>query len=319
MTSLVWRLHRNQVVWAAAALAGLTVLLVVTGAVMIGDYHRALANCAASGSCSDLSDQLFRGDGAIFDVVNLTVVVPLLFGLFWGAPMVAKEIEDGTHNLAWTQGVSRRRWLSVNLGWALLAAALWAAVLTSVVSWWRTPENALDSRLTAFDVQGIVPVAYAVFAVALGIAVGTLVRRVLPALAVTLGVFVAVRIAVANYLRPHFMAPVRTISNIVVSMKEGAAAITLPGVPPHAWLLNGGLVGPNGQLDPQIPDACRQAIGNGFGVPGQCLAAHGFRQETIFQPASRFWPFQGYETAIFVVLALVAIGLTYWRLQRRDA
>lgn len=320
MTFLVWRLHRNQVLWAAGALAALGVLLIVTGVHMIDDYHRALSDCAATNSCGDLSSQLFRGDGAIFDVVNLTVVVPLLFGLFWGAPLVAKEIEDGTHNLAWTQGVSRRRWLSVNLAWVMLAAVLWAVALTSLVSWWRTPENALDSRLTAFDVQGIVPIAYAVFAVALGIAVGTFVRRVLPALAVTLGVFVAVRVAVGNYLRPHFMTPIRVVTKIVVTTKgAGSALISLPGVPQHAWVLNGGLVGPNGQLDAPLPDACRQIIGNGFSLPGQCLAAHGFRQETIYQPDSRFWPFQGFESAIFVALALVAIGLTYWWLSRRDA
>jgi hypothetical protein len=317
VTYLVWRLHRNQLVWAGAALAALTAVLVITGVHMIDDYHRALADCAATNSCGDLSGQLFRGDGAIFDVVNLTVVVPLLFGLFWGAPLVAKEIEDGTQNLAWTQGVSRRRWLSVNLGWMLLAAALWAAALTALVSWWRTPENALDSRLTAFDIQGIVPVAYAVFAVALGIAVGTLVRRVLPALAVTLGVFVGIRVAVANYLRPRFMAPIHVITSIVVPGPTGK--IALPGVPPHAWLLNGGIVGPNGQLDPPIPDACRLPLGKGFGVPGQCLAAHGLRQESIYQPISRFWPFQGYETAIFLALAVLAIGLTYWRVLRRDA
>ncbi len=41
-----------------------------------------------------------------------------------------------------------------------------------------------------FDVQGIVPVGYALFAVVLGLAAGTIVRRTLPALAITLGVFV---------------------------------------------------------------------------------------------------------------------------------
>jgi hypothetical protein len=320
MTFLVWRLHRNQLLWAAAALAGLTVVLVVTGVHMIDDYHRALADCTATNSCGDLSSQLFRGDGAIFDVVNFTAVVPLLFGLFWGAPLVAKEVDDGTHNLAWTQGVSRRRWLSVSLAWVLLAAVLWALALTSLVSWWRTPENALDSRFGAFDIQGIVPIAYAVFAVALGTAVGTFVRRVLPALAVTLGAFVAIRVAVGNYLRPHFMAPLRVLTNIVVIPKgSGTAMISLPGVPQHAWVLDGGLVGPRGQLDAPIPDECKLFLGKGFGVPGQCLAAHGFRQETLYQPASRFWPFQGYESAIFVALALVAIGLTYWWLSRRDA
>ena len=125
MNHLVWRLHRNQVYFATAALGALAVLLVVTGTVMAHDYHRFLATCAATQSCDEGQGQLFSGDGAIFDIVNLTMVVPLLFGLFWGAPLVAKEFEDGTHNLVWTQGVTRRHWLRTNVTWVLLAAAVW--------------------------------------------------------------------------------------------------------------------------------------------------------------------------------------------------
>ena len=41
---------------------------------------------------------------------------PLLVGLFWGAPVLAREFERGTHRLAWTQSVPRRAWLVVKLG-----------------------------------------------------------------------------------------------------------------------------------------------------------------------------------------------------------
>jgi hypothetical protein len=204
---LIWRLHRNQVNFAAAGLGVLAVLLVVTGLTMANDYHVFLRTCAATQSCADGQGQLFSGDGAIMDVVNLTVAVPLLLGLFWGAPLIAKDLEDGTHNLAWTQGVTRRHWLRTNVVWVLLAAALWGAVIAALVSWWRGPENALGTRFDAFDVQGFVPVAYALFAVALGLGVGSLFRRVLPAIATTLGIFVALRVAIGVYVRPHFMTP----------------------------------------------------------------------------------------------------------------
>jgi len=74
-----------------------------------------------------------------------------------------------------------------------------------LVTWWRSPENALgipDSRLAAgvFDIQGIVPVAYSVSAVALGIAAGSMFRRVLPAMAVTLGAFTVSRLAPARFV-----------------------------------------------------------------------------------------------------------------------
>jgi hypothetical protein len=314
---LVWRLHRNQAYFAVGALAVLTVILLVTGITMADDYRRALADCTATQSCSDLGSELFRGDGAIIDLVDLTLVVPLLFGLFWGAPLLAKEFEDGTHNLAWTQGVSRRHWLRVNLIWSLLAAALWGAALGALVSWWRYPENALNTRFGAFDIQGIVPVAYALFAVALGIAVGSVLRRVLPSLAVTLAVFVGIRVAVGIYLRPHYLAP---LTKVFPLQGRGAA-------PPSSWVLSSGLVSPSGAfLGPgldissaQIPKACTTTFPGGKGVFGQCLSSHGFRMMVTYQPGSRFWTFQGMEAALFVLLAAGLVGFTVWRVLSHDA
>ena len=316
MNQLIWRLHRSQAFFATGALAVFVVLLLVTGVVMADDYHRFLATCALTQSCSNGQGQLYSGDGAIFDIVNLTIVVPLLFGLFWGAPLVAKELEDGTHNLVWTQGVTRRHWLSSNVLWCLTAAAVWGAAISVLVMWWRGPENALGSRFDAFDQQGIAPIAYALFAVALGIAVGSFFKRVLPAIATTLGAFVLVRVAVGVYLRPHYLAPlVRT------------APQTGPGSYPPAgsWLISQGLVDPhghfiNGGLVPSdLPAACRSGLAVDKGSLVPCLSSHGFMNQFIFQPASRFWAFQGIESALFVVLAAGLIGISYWRVLGRDA
>ena len=314
MSHLVWRLHRTQVYFAAGALAALAVLLVVTGTAMSHDYQRFLADCAATQSCGDGQGQLYSGDGAIFDIVNLTMVVPLLFGLFWGAPLVAKEIEDGTHNLVWTQGVTRVHWMRTNVTWVLLAAAAWGSAMAGLVSWWRTPENALGSRFDAFDVQGVVPVAYSLFAVALGIAVGSMFSRVLPAIATTLGAFVAVRVAVGVYLRPHLLAPLTTLGSLAGSR-----------APSGSWVISSGLVGPGGQMlghslfAGQIPAACQTG---GIGQKGlllPCLVAHGYHQVVTYQPASRFWAFQGMEAAIFLVLAAALTAVAFRRVLTRDA
>ena len=315
MNALVWRLHRNQVWFALGALALFGVLLLVTGTVMANEYRSALASCQATRSCGDLVGQLFRGDGAIQDLVDLTLVVPLLLGLFWGAPLLSKEFEDDTHSWAWTQGVSRRRWLRANIGWALLAATLWGAALTALVSYWRYPENALYSRFQAFDVQGVVPVAYAIFAVSLGIAVGSVVRRVLPSLAVTLGLFVGLRALVGVYLRPHYMSPVTKLFPPVGSSSS----------PPGAWVLSTSFVNGHGvNLGAGfpvlgLPAQCRTALLKGSGVNGRCLTAHGFHQLVTYQPDSRFWAFQGIEAALFLVLGIAAIGFAWWRVLSRDA
>ena len=101
---------------APASWVALGILLWITGVVMADDYHAALAAVQRSECLQHLS--LFRGDGAIIDTVNLTIAAPLVLGLFWGAPLIAREIETGTHTLVWTQGVSRRRWLAGKLSTA---------------------------------------------------------------------------------------------------------------------------------------------------------------------------------------------------------
>jgi hypothetical protein len=315
VNQLIWRLHRNQVYFAAAGLFVLAVLLTITGVRMADDYHAFLRTCAATSSCADGQGQLFSGDGAIFDIVNLTIAAPLLLGLFWGAPLVAKDFEEGTHNLVWTQGVTRRQWLRANVIWLLLAAALWGSAIAALASWWRSPENALGSRFDAFDIQGLVPVAYALFAVALGLAMGSLFRRVVPAIATTLAVFVAARIAIGFYVRPYFMTP---LSHVYALAGSGS------NPPPGSWVISQGLAARSGHslgsLTPGvIPAACQPgASGDKSGVVG-CLASHGFGQVITFQPGSRFWAFQGLEASIFVIAAAALIGLAFWRVLSKDA
>jgi len=212
---LIWRLHRNQAYVAGAALAALTCLLVLTGIAMARDYHAFLATCGTTRSCGDATQLLFRGDGAITTLVDATMAVPLLLGLFWGAPLLAPDFETGTHNLAWTQAVTRRAWLSRNVLWAIAGAAAWGAGTAILVSWWRGPQNAVGVpvRLATFtfDIQGIAPAAYSVFAVALGIAAGSIFRRVLPAMAVTFTAFAGLRFLIAEYARSHYLTAITSV------------------------------------------------------------------------------------------------------------
>ena len=40
------------------------------------------------------------------------ILLAAVIGVFWGAPLVARELEQGTQRLVWTQSVTRRRWFS---------------------------------------------------------------------------------------------------------------------------------------------------------------------------------------------------------------
>ena len=95
MTWLTWRQHRIQLLTGAALLAALTVLLLVTGLQMAAQYHSAIAACTANHSCTSQGG-LFLGNRAVGFLVIMTLGAPVLAGLFWGAPLVAAELETGT-------------------------------------------------------------------------------------------------------------------------------------------------------------------------------------------------------------------------------
>jgi hypothetical protein len=312
---LIWRLHRGQAYIAGGALVVLTAVLLITGIALSRTYHGFVTGCVTAHDCAN-TGQVFGGYGLITDLLFATMAIPGLFGLFWGAPLLGKEYEDGTHGLAWTQGVTRRRWLSRTVAWALLAALGWGGVMAALVSWWRGPANALaypGVRLDTgfFDIQGIVPVAYSVFAVALGIAAGAAFRRVLPAMATTVAVFTGLRFLIAEYVRPHYLTPA---SRLLPLRTNG-------GLPPGSWVLSNVVTGPGGQSYPSmtfqdIPAACR---GQGATPSPSCMAAHGFHILVTYQPADRFWAFQGIETGIFLVLAAALIAVTFRLVLARDA
>ena len=324
MTWLVWRLHRTQLYIAAALLAALTILLLVTGLQMASQYHSALAACGASHSCATLASTLFLGSHAVGFGVIMTLGVPALFGLFWGAPLVASELETATSQFAWMQSVTRKRWLAVTAGWMLLAAAAWGGAVSGLVTWWSGPDNALQLdqfKPGRFDIMGIVPVGYALFAMALGLCAGALARRTLPALAVTLAGFIVVRSVVTLWLRPHYISAV-TVTYKLFSGYTPAGSY---------WQLAQGIRNPAGQLVPApngaaidgiplgyLPSACA-AAGKGGPPTASCrqaLAAfHGF---ITYQPASRYWAFQGIEFGIFAALAALLIAVTAVVLLRRD-
>jgi len=255
--------------------------------------------------------------------------------VFWGGPLVARELETGTIQFAWMQSITRSRWLTVKVGWALLAAAAWGGAVSALVTWWSSPANALNHQNFQpgqFDIQGIVPVGYALFAVALGITSGALLRRTLPAMAITLGVFTFLRLVIGQDLRSHYLT---TLTKTFTFLHPPALQALPKG---SYWLVSGGLVGPDGQAASSqaygrpgisfggvpislstMPSACRALVFQGPLKFGSCLTAHGYRGLITCQPASRYWTFQGIETGIFVLLAAALIAVTAIVVLRRDA
>ncbi len=209
MIWLTWRQHRTQLLAGAVALALIAAALLLTGFGIAATFRDSgLADClAAPGRDCEAVQNLFDNRYVNLQfTIPLFLVLPALLGIFWGAPLVARELEHGTHRLAWTQGVSRLRWAGTKVVTLAGAAVLGAALLAWLLSWWSRPFVASsDNRFSfgVFDLRGIVPVAYALFALAVGVAAGTLIRRTVPAMAATVGVYAAVRLVVELWVRPH--------------------------------------------------------------------------------------------------------------------
>jgi hypothetical protein len=327
VTWLTWRQYRSQAVIGGVLLAALSGLLAATWIPMAAQWHSALAACAADGTCGRLSSTLSLGNHAVGFLVIMTLGVPAVLGMLLGAPLVAYEAETSARIFAWTQGVIRRRWLAVKGGWVLLAAAVIGGAVSALVTWWEGPNNALYGDAfssSRFDLMGIVPVGYALFAVALGIAAGTFVRRVVPAIGITLAGYVAVRAVIDLWVRPHFMGAITQVYAMTGTWAPTGSAWQLAAgvVTPGGALLtmqDGSDIAPN-VMSNWVPQACQAGSVRGAqsGVLS-CMQSAGFRQFITYQPADRYWPFQFIEAGIFVALTAGLIAATFAVINRRDA
>lgn len=314
MMRLTWRQLRLPAISTGTILALLAVFLLLTDRAMTS-YMRTsgLTAClAAHGDCS-VATELFRGNyGNLLDLIGWLNFVPMLAGLFWGAPLIARELEQGTFRLAWTQSVTRRRWLAVKLGTLVVGAVAVAIALTALFTWWFQPfvqaRVAQGGRIapSVFDFQGTVLAAYTLYAFALGAAAGAVLRRTLPAMAVTLGGFLLVRLSV-RAARGHFLAPLVRLMPFTGSRTAA---------PADSWVLSTQLVDAQGKVldQGQLPLLCSPTVGR---VPTQCLVEHHLQLRQLYQPGSRFWALQGIETGIFVAVSVALLGLAAWWTLRR--
>jgi hypothetical protein len=338
MTWLTWRQYRVQAAVAALVLAVFATVLLVTGFQLAAQWHTLLASCTASRTCASLQEGgTSLGSVLGHDIAILSMLAPALFGVLVGAPLVAHELEARTSDFVWAQSITRTHWLAVKVGWVLLAAAVWGSAIAVLVTWWSGPRNAAFAdafQANYFDQQGLVPVAYSVFATALGIAAGAVLRRTLPAIAIVIGGFIGMRLWISQDLRMHFMTPVTTFYGVAANFNPPAGSINTGGglINKAGQLVTGsfGNVLIDGVPSTSLPAACQRLIpasANGPNGPSGatlnavygCLQQAGYRQFISYQPISRYWAFQGIETGIYLAVAAALIAITFYAVRRRDA
>ncbi len=312
MAWVTWRQHRPQLVAGLGLLVALAVAAFGTHLPIQAAYHRdALSDCLPPTSRSGC-DIIIRHFQSEFEswvaALRGLAVLPALAGLFVGAPLLARELEHGTYRFAWTQSVTRRRWLLSKT--ALLAGAtiVAGAAASAIVMWWRSPFDTLEGRMapSGFDVEGLVVPAYALFALAIGVLAGLVYRRTVAAMTATLVVFVSTRVVVLKFLRPHFLAPLHSSVSATDSARQGGD-----------WVLSDILVDAGsrritaGREDLAVLHAQQAGID-----PHTYLVTLGWKRVISYQPAGRFWTFQLIEASLFIALAVAVVLTTLWLVRR---
>ena len=344
---------RVQAITAAVALIAFAVLLAATGPHLADLYAASgLRGCQPASCVQQASSFLQQVDStgpyaAVYPIsIILIALAPAVIGLFWGAPLLARELETGTFALVWSQSVTRARWLAVKLIVGGLAAMAITEALSLLFAWWAAPLGraaglggsgnlALDQfNPLAFVTRGITPLGYAAFAFTLGVTAGALIRRTVPAMAVTLAIFAALQIATPLWIRPnlfpasHTTVPIAinngTTLNLYTTHSPHTFIFTLAtddglAGQPGAWIRSSGAADAAGHpVSTVVPPACSPAASRGGPGPAlaNCLTSRGIRIAVTYQPASRYWPLQWTETGIYLVLSLALAGYCFRRLSR---
>jgi hypothetical protein len=351
VTRFAWLQARTQTITVAVLLAALAITTGITGVQLSHLYHQLVAPCIATQSCGVGVDQFLNHDNFLQGALMFLLrIAPAVVGVFWGGPLIARELETGTYRLAWTQAVSRQRWVLTKLAFVGGTAIVVAGVLTLTITWWyRALDSLNDGMWGVFDARDVVPIGYTFFAFMLGALAGAIIRRTVPAMAASLGLFVFARIAIQLWVRPHLLSPRHLIAPVTnegfgfFSRNGGPMVLDIKaGGPQGSWVLSSQLVDKSGhvasvaeraafltQYCPNIgppppiggggekhavpvPQGIHQAIDT-----CQAAAAQQFHVLVTYQPASHFWPFQWLELGIYVLLGLMAAGLCFWWVTRR--
>ncbi|WP_316525591.1 ABC transporter permease [Kitasatospora brasiliensis] len=263
------------------------------------------AGCESSSSWSDkncwnLVSPLHYPTFWYTDILQPAVTaVPLLIGVFIGAPLLAQEHERGTIRLIRAQSVSPIRWLAVRLAVPGLAVLAVSGVLATLMTWvWWTDivhgSGAFDPpfQFFTYPVLGLAPIAWSLFALALGVLVGQLIRRTLPAMVLT-GALVAAIHGLVLWARPSLYPAVDRVAALRTTE------------PTNSWLLDRGIVLADGSR------VSTSACGFSFSTDCDDATASWLR----YHPADHLVPVQLVETGLLLTLTLLLLLAAFRRIR----
>ncbi|GHO80753.1 transporter [Ktedonobacter sp. SOSP1-85] len=289
MTWLTWRQYRVVLLCAIVALTlyALAVVIVLNANVQPGPWY--------------MFKSMVLGFGNLWPQL-----IGLIVATFIGAPLIAREREQGTHHLAWTQGIARTRWLAVKLGLLVLVLVILSigfALLANKRFEFETNTAANHSMITVLGVRvvgswrgffftSIVPVVLVVFALMLGVAVGCFVRRNVPAMTIAFTLFLVVFLALTNWYA--YLLPPRTYiwdqqHDYPQDLLQEAAIVKMVNIDQQ------------GNEIKNISAYCHLSSSNSQEI-NECIGSTPIK--ITYQPEENYWPLQWIVSGILLVLSL---------------
>jgi ABC-type transport system involved in multi-copper enzyme maturation permease subunit len=317
MIWVTWRQHRVTVITLPALLGGIGVFLLFMGLKIHHDYA-VLTACHpfSSNTCQNLNTTFNRTDWVIGNVLGILMnLTPVLLGAFAGAPVLARELETGTFRYAWTQGIGRARWTIAKLILLAVVVVAVTAAFGELFAWFFAPfvpqEDLTVYTASVFDTRPVAFAAWTLAAFALSAFFGMLFRRIIPAMAVTLGVYLGLAL-LAWDVRKYY--PLSLVSS---NPSIGSGRVT-PGDP---WVVSQWFTGRGGQTVSQA--VVNRVVGqyqiNSSAQLNRVLTQHGYTGWTRYIPVSRFWPMQFVEAGWLLMLSVLLAAATVWLVRRRAA
>jgi hypothetical protein len=321
MMWVAWRQHRMQLLLSIALVAAVGAVMVFfrfEAVSYLRDHGLDGCRVVDEGRCTAAGMNAFASEfGPYVSVIPLVLLcLPVLVGIFAGAPLFAREFEQGTNVFVLSQSVGRARWLRTKLLVSGVPVILAMLALGLVGTWSLRPLSyvAHGRMMTpGFETQGLVVAAYTGVAIAVGAAVGILARNTVVAMAATIGLYIVLLLTAGGMARGAFLQPQEQRGTVA----EGAAIGAAGGrsvVPDDAWRVGSSYYDARGAEVAFDPSSCRSADND----IETCLHRQGITSLSVtFHPDSQFWRMQYIETALFVALAGVLLAIGAWGLHRR--
>jgi hypothetical protein len=295
MIWVTWRQHRAQAIACLILFCALAVFAIAAGTWMRNTFTSdgipaCLARSGGAGCPAVITSFVNQFSHGASSIINVPLIaIPGLLGIVAGAPLLGRELEQGTWRLAWTQTVPRTRWLAAKLGLVTGGLIIFGAAVTAVMTWFHAPLDRVTSRLQPGPPtpEGLTFTASLLCAFGLAVLAGLLLRNVIGAMVAAYIAWEVPATVVLLLSGPIHVLPPATMR---ITCRAGCPGTGLTSMPPVT-----------GHLGDFVLTVTRRG--------GDLVVT--------YLPASRFWPLQLIQGGLFLAIAVAALSTAIWLLRKR--